>query len=204
MKKETLNKLGLEVVSIVFAVLLALGLSHWREDSNKQTSADKALTNILVEIHSNKLELKREFPVLEERVDTLRALLQQIENGEEQTGSLGFNMPILSNSAWLTANSTGAVERFELQILMDMSSLYRVQDMFHDNGMAYFSQISSIEFNSDKNFEAVVKSNLRQALTTLSLSRQLDDTFSDFYLDHYQVISPFMPDSLKSVYGGSN
>ena len=203
MKKETLNKLGLEVVSIVFAVLLALGLSHWREESNKQASSDRSLTNILVEIHTNKLDLEDNFDMLEQRIDTLNDLLNKIENGMSQTGSLGFNMPVMSNSAWEAANATGAVESFELSMLMELSELYRFQEMFHNNGMDYFSQYSTIEFNKDENYKAAVKSNLAQVKTTLSLSKQLSSNYAEFYEEYYNTISPFMPDSLKARYGES-
>ncbi len=204
MKKDTLNKLALEVLSIVFAVLLALGLSHWREESRKQASADRALTNILVEIHSNKLDMEDNFEMLEDRIESLDTLLRQVKAGEKQSGNLGFNMPVLSNSAWVTANATGAVENFELNMLMELSELYRFQDMFHKNGMDYFSQYSSLEFNKEENFKAAVKSNMAQARTTLSLSKQLSGNYSEFYSEYYKALSDYMPDSLKTLYAGEN
>lgn len=200
MKIESIKKAGIEVLSIVFAVLLALGLTHWREDVNAQKASDRALTNIIIEIHSNILELEQEKKAQEEQLKSVLILQKQVESGEEQTQSLGFSMPVLSNSAWTVANATGAVENFDLQLLMDLSGLYRTQKLFQDHGLDYFKLISTIEFNKEENFLAVVKSNAMQSSTTLSLARQLNEVYIDFYADHGNVIRPFLPDSLKTRY----
>ncbi|MFY0628021.1 MAG: hypothetical protein JXR07_17115 [Reichenbachiella sp.] len=197
---ESIKKGVLEMLSIVFAVLLALGLTHWREEVNQQNTSNKALTNILVELHANKLELEGEFEELKKRIDSLVVLKGEIENGKGDKRNLGFNMPVLSNSAWKAANAMGAVDRFELQLLMDLSTLYRFQEMFQENGMAYFRQFSSLEFNKDENLLAVVKSNITQAYTTYSLGEQLNKSYVDFYIEHSTGIAPFLPDSLKSRY----
>ena len=51
--KDTFKKIFIEIISVVFAVLLALGLNHWREDVAEKKLARKALKNIIIEMKGN-------------------------------------------------------------------------------------------------------------------------------------------------------
>ena len=195
-KKGWIGKLLMEFVSVVFAVLLALGLNHWREASAEERLAEKALVNIFFEIYRNQKDVADEMISYEERLQVVKAYRDSFDKGEEVRYSLGFNIPLLSNAAWNVANSTGAVKDFDQELLLELSSLYAFQEMYQNNGMDYMKYMNSVEFKKAENAKAIIDSNYGQLRTFGQWSKTLSDAYQEFiktYGPNYQTL---LPDSL--------
>ena len=177
-RKDTLKKIVVEFVSVVFAVLLALGLNHWREDIAEKKLARKALRNIIVEIKSNIKSLSDVRLENEEKIVELRKTASQIKSGEENDYSIGYNHPIMSNSAWTIANSTGAIKDMDLDMVLELSELYIFQDMFQDNGFSYFKVISSPGYRTSD--LAAVESLIAQYEASQQFGTGLKNGLEDF------------------------
>jgi len=198
-KKQMAVKVILEIVSVVFAVLLALGLNHWREDQSNKAMAERALTTVVIEIYTNKIDLKEELSLFQRNITLLeesRDLLEKQPKGTS-TFTLKFNMPLLNNSAWNAANSTGAVKDFDFKILMELSDIYAFQQIYLDNGFSFFQEMNSLEFKKEENAKAAVSANLGQLKTFLSWSHQLNELYQSFLQDNRNQLEPLLPDSIE-------
>lgn len=195
-KKPWIGKLLMEFASVVFAVLLALGLNHWREAETERKIAEKALVNIFLEIHANLEDLSAEIPDYDKRMAEIKVYKASFDRGEQMPYSLGYNIPLLSNSAWNVAKSTGAIKDFEMSLLMKLSAIYTFQDMYQSNGMAYLARMNSVEFKQEENAKAIINSNYGQLNTTKAWSIQLIDLYKEFLSEYRKDYQQLLPDSL--------
>ncbi|MEO9968025.1 MAG: hypothetical protein ABJF11_19690 [Reichenbachiella sp.] len=195
-KSAWIGKLLMEFASVVFAVLLALGLNHWREAEAEQRVAEKALLNVFLEIHVNQLDVADEITTYQERMAEIKVFKDSFDKGEAMPYSLGFNIPLLSNSAWNVANSTGAIKDFDLKLLLELSDIYAFQEMYQSNGVAYLQSMNSVEFKMDEHAKAIVNSNYGQLRTFEKWSRQLSKLYLDFIQEHGPNYQEILPDSI--------
>lgn len=195
-KKPWIGKLLTEFASVVFAVLLALGLNHWREAEAERKTAEKALVNIFLEIHTNQEDVADAIVTYQEDIEEVQVYKDSFDKGESMEYSLGFNIPLLSNSAWNVANTTGAIKDFELELLMELSEIYAFQEVYQRNGMAYLQSMNSVEFKKEENAEAVVDSNYDQLRTFKQWSEQLSETYLAFLKTYGKRHKALLPDSV--------
>ena len=80
--KFKLSTVVIEAVSIVLAVLLALGVDEWREGRSQQKQAESALVNIAEEIRANQKTLKQ---IHENNVETIKLIAEDQERGKDST-----------------------------------------------------------------------------------------------------------------------
>lgn len=195
---ETFKKILIEVISVVFAVLLALGLNHWREERSDQALAEKALQNIITEIRLNIKNLDEEVEGYQTVYDTLLARKKMVLAGKKMDAEFSYTHPILSSSAWKIANSTGAVKDMDLEIMMDLSDLYTFQEVFQNNGFDYFNSFTSLGAQKDENEMAFLDSFLKQISILKAWGNSLSKGYREFLKDHEaKLIQVVHPDSLK-------
>lgn len=195
---NTFRKILVEVISVVFAVLLALGLNHWREEKANEALAEKALQNIIIEIKSNIENIDSDVEGYEVMYDTLVARKKRIAKGTKTNMSLSYNHPILSSSAWEIANTTGAVKDMDIEVMMDLSDLYTFQEIFQKNGFDYFSAFTSLDAQKEENELAFLDSFIKQIGVLKSWGRGLSIGYREFLLEHEEkLIQVVHPDSLK-------
>jgi hypothetical protein len=105
-----LPELLLEVVSVVFAVLLALGVDEWRDARARRDLAERALAAVAGEIRSNADELRETAPAhaaLRERTARTLATL----DGEGRVDlAVDYGIPLLTSAAWRTACWSSSTE----------------------------------------------------------------------------------------------
>ncbi|MEO9803890.1 MAG: hypothetical protein ABJF04_11605 [Reichenbachiella sp.] len=197
-KKPWIGKLLMEFASVVFAVLLALGLNHWREAEAERKVAEKALINVFLEVHINQKDVANEITTYSERIEEVRVIKDLFDNreGEDISYSLGFNLPLLSNSAWNVANNTGAIKDFELELLMELSDIYAFQEMYQRNGMDYLQKMNSVEYKKEANAAAILDSNYGQLNAYRSWSEQLSDMYLEFLKSYGNKYRDLLPDSI--------
>jgi len=191
MGRQTYIAIIREVLSVVFAVLLALGINnYWQERSNK-VMGEKSLISIASEIQTNLYELDTSLVELNVELDSLVKSKERIENEESSRVTLGYSHPILTDNAWTTSNITQAVLYIEPEVIMDIADLYTMQEMFEDFGLSYFKLFSSLEFNKKENELTVLKSNIRQVQMSMSLGNQLQEAYRDFFEDHREILDSY-------------
>ena len=129
LKKETWGKLGLEFVSIVLGIFLALLANQWYEGKRNRDMGREALVHIREEIRANKREVERVLPQLEATQSLLNAYtgtegksMFAIVGEMSQRMDSGFQTPILQHGSWDSAQSTGLVKYIDYGIVRELSA----------------------------------------------------------------------------------
>jgi hypothetical protein len=124
--------MALEAFSVVFAVLVALGVDQWREDQENAQLAEQAIQSIVTEIRSN----QEEFAFANEANRVVMARLQEAASDPELLEfGVQFEYSLLSEAAWQTAQMTRAAHFIEYETVQRVARLYDLQTLF-DEGQA--------------------------------------------------------------------
>jgi hypothetical protein len=130
-RQWSIQKLLIEVFSIVLGVLLALAVNEWSEQRAHQTQAESALQNISNELNSN-----LEFLTLlhENNSAVIRAMSeeQDVKPDEERNLIPGLQV---RETAWETLLSTGVSNYVEYETILMLSEAYSLQGIYKQTGM---------------------------------------------------------------------
>jgi hypothetical protein len=125
MKKKPIafGRLGLEIFSIVFAVLLALMLDSWQERLKVEKKVDRALRDIVLELKAFQgLEGSLEYN--KRQLEILDSLIFRHEQGDSVVFYPGIARPEIRSLTWQTSRETGITADFERSIFLDITELY--------------------------------------------------------------------------------
>lgn len=140
--RDKAPELTLEVVSIVLAVLVALGVDQWRQSLADAALADTARVGVLEEIGSNRQELldsRVSNAALTERIQAALASAEVVRELD-----IRFEFALLSTAAWETAQITGALRHLDFDWVEDISRLHRVQMLFDEAQEGMVQSISGL------------------------------------------------------------
>jgi hypothetical protein len=135
-------RLAAEVVSVVFAVLVALALDEWWEDRENAADARASLVAIAREMRENREELAdgetADIAGMMERLDSAIAIF---ERGETPEGaSVNWDLALLSSAAWETAQLNRATTYIDLNRVVELAQVYEFQ--------RYYSRIQDDLFDA--------------------------------------------------------
>jgi hypothetical protein len=120
-----------EVVSVVFAVLVALAVDEVRQDHAERKQAQEARAAVLTELASNLGELRRTEPGLDSLTARLDAIDEAVARGTHPPPSaLDLELPDFSRAAWETAQMTQATAHLPLDWLILVSKAYETQALY--------------------------------------------------------------------------
>ena len=143
-----LQKLAIEVFSIVVGVLLALGVNEFREQRLHRAQAESAMNNIKLEIQSNVDFLTL---VHANNTATIDALSEEDKSDLEEDKSDSKEernfIPGLQvdATAWETLLSTGVSNYVEYESILVLSKMYSIQEIYKQTG----GQLSAAAMNMD-------------------------------------------------------
>lgn len=121
-------ELVLEAVSVVLAVLVALGVDEWRESKDRMEMADRATEGVIAELESNRAEL---YDSMEENQGVLQAVREARRADElPDEFDLNYEYPLLSDASWETARMTQATQFMPLEQVRQLAGLYELQTLF--------------------------------------------------------------------------
>ncbi len=137
--KLPIQKLLIEVFSIVLAVLLALAMNQWRERLGNRALAATALSNIELELRSNQ-------DLLLLLNENNRSMTAAIKDEDSETGNPPAFVPglQLQEIAWNAFLSTGVSSYVDYGTVLMLSKLYSIQEVYKELG----SQVVQAELNS--------------------------------------------------------
>ncbi len=180
--------MAIEVPSVVFAVLLALGVNSWWNSYQNKRMAAEMQQKIVLEVQKNKADLEEDIHANKEHLTRLQRLVAQLKNDEENITSvtLGIVYSILPSTAWQTANLTGALQHMEQEVVMEMADLYTLQELYLEIGMEYIRQIGSVELNKESNRLPAAEANFSQVNLSNILGEELMTSYQEF-LEKYRI-----------------
>lgn len=142
------NKTSIEMVSIIFAVLLALGLEGWMQDRELTERANQMLVRVTAEIRVNRQELKVAVTENQTYVDGLMAGLSSDQLKFSAIAPF-FKMSAgsTSNAAWSSAKMTNVISMMPVDTLNDIASIYDTQDYYLQYAQALMLQFADMSIN---------------------------------------------------------
>lgn len=136
-------QVAIEFVSVVFAVLLALGLNSWKENKANEEAALLLKSNILDELKKNQslidltLENNKEyFSYLDSIITVPRAEVQGIY--------FEFNYENLTNGAWVIAQNSPAIHNLDSEFLKEVADIYQAQIFYDEFARQFFQNVSQL------------------------------------------------------------
>lgn len=141
MKKKALTQIAFEFLSIVFAVLLALGLNSYKQNIDLEKEANTLKKSILLECKNNYA-----------RIDSTRSMNKDFNNyidslvrlDPEDINNVSFNygFELLSNSAWNIAQNNSAINSLDQQFLLDAAAVYHTQEFYTEFTSSFYQNMA--------------------------------------------------------------
>ena len=140
--KISVSKILLEIFSVSFAVLLALGVNEWRNNRANERLANEALENIKKEILSN-LDIAKETLALNKEIvekqkkafisikkEIESNISNGIENDVHSKFPFTFKFSPVKKTAWNSSNLTNAVIYIDFNLIQLLSETYETQGLY--------------------------------------------------------------------------
>ncbi len=128
MKKKAIAQIAFEFLSIVFAVLLALGLNTYKQSLDQQNEAQLLKKKIILECKHNKLELDTVFNLNTEFKDYLDSLSNQDNIAGEF--SISIASELLTKNAWNFTQASKSFSYLDEEFLSEAAALYEMQEYY--------------------------------------------------------------------------
>ena len=184
--KRSIGKIVLEFLSVVFAVLLALGLNHWREKRVNQSLAEDSLDRIRAEMNDNRQEIDSTILQFAEVISHLSMQAKAIDSLGVTEISWGYSHPVLSSDSWTTATITNAVIHMDPDLVEDLADIYAVQEMYSEFGFKFFDRVAELARFRD---EPDILIEILQSHYNISnsIAQSLQRGYEDFLAEHPEM-----------------
>jgi hypothetical protein len=145
--REKLPEIMLEAASVVFAVLLALGVDEWRDVRAKQELAVRAQASVVAEVRGNLGELRQTWQTNRQVLAELSRQAQAVDSPATRrlTGSVDISLAQLSSAAWQTAQATQASASIDYDWMLRAARLYDLQALYAQSQAAVLDDLSRID-----------------------------------------------------------
>lgn len=167
-KVRSMKKIAFEFLSIVVAVLLAMGLSEWRQDVLNKRQAEKSFNSILDEVSSNCELLRPDSVAMMAQIEQIDQWLAADKVGRDTLSSFEYELNLLSKSAWEVAKLNTSLTHIENDRLQYISLIYELHDFYSESERKILaSVIDIIELDTeDPRHEKAIKGLQFQMLLT--------------------------------------
>jgi hypothetical protein len=164
----------------VFALLGALALEEWREDSERMELANRAKLAIEQELLANKKQLEDK---LIKHNDMLKSLTKQLNDYRakgNQDAQFDFNYPMatLTSSAWDTARMTQSAQFMQFEDVREFSMVYNFQSLYEDNQKKLIEMVMSIGNIRDEEFEPFTNSFIHRLTILIDVNNLLREAYT--------------------------
>ena len=144
--KKGLSRIIFEFLSIVVAVVLAMGLTEWRQDYLNRQLAEKSFQNIVAEISENLESLRSDsVRIARDREFMTKWVRDWVSEGAPGPFEAGFRLSILSTAAWEVAKVNQSLTHLSNERNMAMAEIYALQDFYTVKASAVFDLMGSLQ-----------------------------------------------------------
>ena len=181
LQRTSIKRLALEVVFLVIAVFFALTVDEAWEDYENSEAANLALSRILLELEGNEnliseanaqhgLELARVQPVID-----LLNMQKPIPEGFDI--DVGFQISIMRNTAWESAQITDVLRYLPYQKVQKLAAVYSLQELYRNQTMQIFNYQGSVEFIGAST-EVQLQSAFQRLLNIYAIEQALQEAYA--------------------------
>ncbi|MEP5612350.1 MAG: hypothetical protein ABJP45_08870 [Cyclobacteriaceae bacterium] len=179
MKKQSLWQVVFEFLSIVFAVLLALGLNSYKQNQDLKAESEVLSNKILSECQKNLSNLdtvltqNKEFMIY---LDSLRELKDEVDGF-----GLDFSNDLLSSSAWKFTQASHSFQLMDQEFLDDATELYEIQSFYMEISNDMFRNLGEVILRADDLKTRTMISTLHYYLRNIvNVADDLKENYEDF------------------------
>jgi len=158
LKSKTVARVSVEIFSIVLGVLLALAVSEWQENRQIQERTQAALDNVRTELAQNLMLLNI---VHENNLALTERLARNPETIDEESEFLPALQ--IADAAWETLRATGLAGYVDLDLMVRLSELYSLMDVYRRSGYSLVDanlQVLANATAAERNMAAIDDKNL--------------------------------------------
>ena len=182
--REQFPTILVEVVSVVFAVLLALAVNAWQERRAEDHLAQEAWQRIEAEIRLNRDELATSLPEQRATLEEFRQTVARYETEPGDSVRIELTTGSLRDAAWQTALVTQAVRFMDFEKVSDLSAIYNLQGMVDEAVDRVLSTMTAVELFDDAQRLAGFKSLRNTYAQLLDLESQLLEIYDEFLAEY--------------------
>ncbi|GAB4240021.1 MAG: hypothetical protein Tsb0034_16320 [Ekhidna sp.] len=182
MKKKAIWQIAFEFLSIVFAVLLALGLNSYKQNKDLESEGKLLRERIITECRRNTSELDSVI-LLNQEVFSFIDSLSQLD--DLNIGGFDVNIAnrLLTKSAWIFTQASRSFSFMDENFLNDAALLYEQQDYYMTISNQMFEKLGDMLL-SDPDAEKMVTL-IHYYLSNLNnTSAELRRTYADFLKEY--------------------
>ncbi|MEO9485421.1 MAG: hypothetical protein ABJG47_18320 [Ekhidna sp.] len=178
MKKKALTQIAFESLSIVFAVLLALGLNSYKQAWDLQRESQLLKKNILKECRSNleKLEV-----AIQENEDFQLFIDSLLQSDEIRGFHFSYNNELLSSISWNFTKTSRSFQYMDPVFLTEAAEVYENQDYYMQIANQMFEHLGDMIMQVDNIKPRTLTQTGNYYLSNLiSASKNLQEDYQNF------------------------
>jgi len=178
MKKKAIAQIGFEFLSVVFAVLLALGLNSYKQGLDFENESNLLRERIITEVIANKARLDSVIIRNENTMDYLDSLSQL-----ESFGGFAFEVAddLVLQSAWTFTQASKAFSYMDPEFLTQAAQVYEVQSYYRDANDQSLTYLGDIMLKvSELEEHDLLNACQFYLMNLLEVSHELQDNYRDF------------------------
>ncbi len=186
LKKIPFKRLLLEIASVVFAVLLALGVNEWRKNLENEHLSQQALKNIVQEIEANKSDIvnglaehKRLSSYLDSTLKAYNNMPKENVKTVKKSFRFSYEHSVLNNTAWNSAQITQAVKFMDYETISTLSTIYELQAIYKDHGKEVIAAMGKVAFH-EAEFKPFLKANIFNVRISINIEESLIEAYDAF------------------------
>lgn len=138
----SLSQLIIEFLSVIFAVLFALGINSYRETRNHKKEAHNLKLAILHEFKTNQIKIDSMLHNNQLYFDYLDSLVKMDRNAVKSV-QLNYKLDLLTSAAWQLAQNNASSNLIDQEFLLSAAELYQTQDFFINYASGFFQNVGA-------------------------------------------------------------
>lgn len=146
MKKKAMAQIAFEFLSIVFAVLLALGLNSYKQNADLKIESELLKKNILEECQYNLLKLDS---TIQENQDFQLYIDSLLEAETIESFEFSFSNKLLSSIAWNFTETSKSFQFMDATFLKNAAEVYENQDYYMNISNQMFEHLGAMILQID-------------------------------------------------------
>ena len=143
MNRKAIAQIAFEFLSIVFAVLLALGLNSVKQNIDAKTEADKIKKAIVNECRLNLSRVDSTTAKNKDYAEYLDSLIQ-LDNEDIGGFYFAYDFELLTSSAWKLSQNNLVTNNLPDTFLMEAAVIYQTQSFYQNFSEKTFQSIGAL------------------------------------------------------------
>ena len=173
------NKILIEVISVMFAVLVALGVDQWWEERENIELGNKLKADIELEIQKNLEEIKVTHENYSSTGDTLLIYLAKPEVSLDSV-KINLGLAILTSATWHMAQMLRAIHYMDYEWVIKVAAQYELQDIYLETQKQFLDVMGRMaEEDAAENPKKLFRSLAGRLMILTSLQEGLIEGYTD-------------------------